>query len=202
MPLTRLTLCADMINKKHTSYKLLDVGCRTMDLKPLLNDCREYSGTDLLPPVEGVFQCDLEKKLPFKDRQFDVVTALDILEHLDNPHDALQELYRVAKKTVYIALPNMYYISFRKRFLFGGGISGKYTFHSYAVKDRHRWILSYDEAIAFIKKNSIQHQIRKKNILPVRGKTKWIMTPLEKLLAKLWPNAFVYGVLFEVTIDE
>lgn len=202
MALARLRLCAEQINQKHADYSLLDIGCRTKDLQPMLNGCSEYYGTDLLPPIEGVFQCDLEKKLPFKDGQFDVVAALDILEHLNNPHDALQELYRVAKKTVYIALPNMFYISFRKRFLFGGGISEKYTFHSYAVKDRHRWILSYDEAIAFIEKNSTQYKIRKTNILPVRVRTKWITMPLEKLLAKLWPNAFVYGVLFEVVINE
>ena len=98
MALTRLHLCAKQINKRHWNYNLLDIGCRTMDLKPLLAECYKYYGTDLLPPVEGVFQCNLENKLPFNDQQFDVVTALDILEHLNNPHDALQELYRVSKK--------------------------------------------------------------------------------------------------------
>ena len=202
MSMSRLSVCADLINKKHKNYCLLDIGCRTMDLKPLLKNCKEYYGTDLLPPVKGVFQCDLEKKLEFNNNEFDVITALDVLEHIDNPHGALDEFYRIAKKAVYISLPNMFYISFRIRFLLGGGISGKYTFHPHPVKDRHRWILSYDEAIKFIEQNSKQYKVNKIDIIPERGRTKYILGPIEKYLAKIFPNAFVYGVLFEVIIND
>jgi SAM-dependent methyltransferase len=194
-------MAADLINKSVDNYSLLDVGCRTMDLKPLLTSCREYLGGDLIPG-HGVVECNLEKPLPFSDKSFDVVTALDVLEHLDDPHTALKELLRVARNLVVISLPNMYYFSFRFNFLVGKGISGKYTFPAYPVVDRHRWILSYSEAIAFIKKNTLEYEVVYKDILPERGRTKWFSVPLQRLLAKLWPNLFVYGLIIRINTSE
>lgn len=201
MSLARLKITADLINEKHNDYSLLDAGCRTMVLKPMLNGCREYYGGDIMP-AEGVLECNLEQPLKFEDNQFDVVTALDVLEHLDHPHEAFHELCRVAKKTVIISLPNMYYISFRWNFLRGRGISGKYAFPLHPILDRHRWVLSYSEALAFIEENSKEHEANFKEILPVRGRTKLISEPIEKWLAKMWPNLFVYGALAEITISN
>jgi len=45
-------------------------------------------------------------ELPFKDSSFDLISALEILEHLDNPEKALKEIKRVAKKWVIISVPN------------------------------------------------------------------------------------------------
>ncbi|MDC5850443.1 class I SAM-dependent methyltransferase [Vibrio europaeus] len=201
MSMARLEMCAERINSKHKDYTLLDAGCRTMALKPLLNNCKEYFGSDLIP-AEGVLECNLEKPLPFEDNSFDVVTALDVIEHLDNPHGALKELMRVAKKSVIVSLPNMFYIEFRMRFLRGGGISGKYSFPAQPILDRHRWILSYDEAVTFIRENTKGSSVTSEMILPVRGKTKAIAEPTEKWLAKTWPNLFAYGVLFEITVEK
>ena len=197
----RIQKCANMINAKYKDYTLLDAGCRTKELKGYLINCKEYYGADL-SESDGVLACDLNKKLPFKDGEFDIVTILDVLEHLDNPHETLLELFRITNKALYISLPNMYYIEFRLRFLRGNGISGKYTFHPYPVKDRHRWILSYDEAIKFIEQNSKQYKVNKIDIIPERGRTKYILGPIEKYLAKIFPNAFVYGVLFEIIVDD
>ena len=39
-------------------------------------------------------KCDFEKEdLPYKDNTFDVVICLDVLEHLENPHKLLSELF-------------------------------------------------------------------------------------------------------------
>ena len=201
MSLSRLKMCADRINQHYDNYTLLDAGCRTMALRPLLSGCKEYFGTDIIP-AEGVLECNLEKKLPFKDGSFDVVTALDVLEHLDNPHGALKELCRVAKKAVLISLPNMHYIEFRIRFLKGNGISGKYIFPENPVVDRHRWILSYSEALAFVRANTMNFNVEHEMILPARGRTKYISEPIERCLAHIWPNLFVYGSLFEITLNK
>ena len=200
-PLARHTLCADRIDRKYHGYSLLDAGCRTRDLLPLLKGCREYLGTDLLPG-EGVLRIDLEKPLPIEDNAFDIVVALDVLEHLDNPHQALQELYRVAHKTVLISLPNIYYISFRWRFMLGRGLSGKYRFEPMPIADRHRWVLSHDEAVTFICHNSEDHHVDYVLITPVRGRTRLIAGPIEAQLARMWPNLFCYGILFEITLQE
>lgn len=200
MTLARLPMCAARIDRKHKDYVLLDAGCRTMALRSHLSGCKEYFGTDLIPS-EGVLQCDLEKELPFEDGAFDVVTALDVLEHLDNPHAAVRELCRVARKAVYISLPNMFYITFRKNFLLGRGISGKYSFHADPVADRHRWVLSTEEAIRFVYHNAGEHTVTHELIVPQRGRTRMISSPIERWLSRKWPNLFAYGVLFEIEIN-
>jgi ubiquinone/menaquinone biosynthesis C-methylase UbiE len=45
-------------------------------------------------------------KLPFGDKSFDLVTCLEVLEHLDNYEKALQEIRRVAKKHVILSVPH------------------------------------------------------------------------------------------------
>ena len=201
MSLRRLGMCADLINRHYDDYSLLDVGCRTMDLKPMLRGCREYSGTDFVPG-ENIFECDLEKGLPFEDDAFDVVAALDVLEHLENAHATLQEVFRVARKAAFISLPNMYYVSFRLNFLRGRGISGKYAFPPHRIADRHRWVLSYSEALEFVYRNATPHRVSHQMIVPARGRTRLISGPIEKWLGATWPDLFAYGVLFKVELDQ
>ena len=45
-------------------------------------------------------------KLPFRDKSFDMVYASHILEHLENPIEAVKEWNRVARKYVVINVPN------------------------------------------------------------------------------------------------
>ena len=43
--------------------------------------------------------------LPFPSRSFDVVTCLEVLEHLHDPTDAVRELARVARRAVVVSVP-------------------------------------------------------------------------------------------------
>lgn len=194
MSLQRIQMVSEIVNRETDPYTLIDVGCRTMDLKPHLINCKEYFGTDLVPQV-GVIECNLERPLQLADSQFDIVCALDVLEHVDNIHDAVAELFRIARKSVIISLPNMHYISFRMRFLMGRGVSGKYTFHPHKVLDRHKWILSYDEAYKFILQYANGHNVEIIPIIPNRRRTRLIVQPIERILARIWPNLFVYGLI-------
>ncbi|HIE10999.1 MAG TPA: class I SAM-dependent methyltransferase [Kiritimatiellae bacterium] len=45
-------------------------------------------------------------RLPFEDRQFDVVTCIEVLEHLADPISSLAELSRVARRFVVITVPD------------------------------------------------------------------------------------------------
>lgn len=200
--LKRLPMCADLINQNYTDYSLLDIGCRTMALRPYLKNCKEYCGTDLMP-AEGVIQCNLEEGLPqIKDNAYDIVVALDVLEHLENAHLVLKEMIRVARKAVFVSLPNMHYITFRKNFLLGKGISGKYGLPVDPILDRHRWVLSFDEAKAFVEQNAKPYKAETFRIMPARGRTKHVSVPVESFLADIWPNLFIYGSLTMIKKEQ
>jgi hypothetical protein len=130
------------------SGSVLDVGCRSRQLKDALpKETTDYLGVDLYPPADVVG--NLETGLPFDAASCNTVVALDVLEHTDDIHYSFAELCRVARNHVLLALPNLYEISGRKRFLLGQRISGKYGLPTDPPNDRHRWILSFNEALIF-----------------------------------------------------
>jgi len=45
-------------------------------------------------------------ELPFEDSNFELVATLEILEHLDTPEKALEEIKRVAKKWIIFSVPD------------------------------------------------------------------------------------------------
>ena len=51
-------------------------------------------------------QCDI-CKLPFKDNEFDLAIAEEVIEHLVNPGEGIKELCRVAKNVI-ITMPKMF----------------------------------------------------------------------------------------------
>ena len=85
--------------------KILDVGCGTGANLEMLANFGESEGVDVsddalefcrlknLKATKG-----LAEKLPFADESFDVVTALDVVEHLDDDIAGLKEMHRVLKK--------------------------------------------------------------------------------------------------------
>lgn len=44
--------------------------------------------------------------LPFEDKSFDVVTLLEVIEHLENPERAIREAIRVARRAVIASVPS------------------------------------------------------------------------------------------------
>ena len=178
-------------------YKsVLDVGCRDKTLKVFLKNDIAYQGIDFEDSQE-VIGSDLEKGIPFPDESFDVVFALDVLEHVDNAQFLFQEIIRVSKKEIVMALPNMYYWKFRLRFLKGKDISDKYIFHTYAQLDRHRWITSYNSALKFVKLNSgNEKMVIKKEFYQYKSK---LLKLIDKKLSGKFPNLFVHTVIFHIS---
>lgn len=52
--------------------------------------------------------------LPYKDETFDLVICTEVLEHLDEPKKALQELRRVSKKYLILSVPNEPWFTFQR----------------------------------------------------------------------------------------
>lgn len=137
--------------------RILDVGARSGLMKQALctkasRSHLEYCSLDLLPPANVI--SNLEAGLPFADHSFEVVLALDVLEHTDDIYRAFSELCRASKNYVVVTLPNIYEIRGRLRFLRGRPTSGKYGLPVYPKRDRHRWVLSYREAEIFVHHHS------------------------------------------------
>jgi ubiquinone/menaquinone biosynthesis C-methylase UbiE len=57
------------------------------------------------PRISGIHHYE-GYNLPFDDKSFDVVTCVDVLEHVENYHLFLDELLRVAKRVVFFSTPN------------------------------------------------------------------------------------------------
>ncbi|MGB7925010.1 MAG: class I SAM-dependent methyltransferase [Pyrinomonadaceae bacterium] len=93
-------------NLKEERPRILDVGCGTGANLELLGRFGEAEGVDVSPDalafcrargLENVRHGAAEK-LPYEDGAFDLVTALDVVEHLDDDVAGLREMRRVLRK--------------------------------------------------------------------------------------------------------
>lgn len=84
--------------------KILDVGCGTGANLEMLEKFGRAEGVDVSD--EALEFCrakglkahkGLAEKLPFADESFDLVTALDVVEHLDDDVAGLREMRRVLR---------------------------------------------------------------------------------------------------------
>jgi len=87
------------------AVRILDIGCGTGANLEMLSQFGEAEGVDVsddalefcrlkgLNAQKGLAEC-----LPFDDGTFDLTTALDVVEHLDDDVAGLREMHRVTKK--------------------------------------------------------------------------------------------------------
>jgi len=141
----KLTLMAKVF-QPYLQGDVLDVGCDRKFLNSFIKGKYVGIGMGGNPDIE----VNLEKGLPFEDRSFDTLVCMDVLEHLEEIHFVFDELCRVASKQIIIGLPNMYEWRFRLMFLLGKKISGKYGLPIENPPDRHRWLLSLEDAKIFV----------------------------------------------------
>jgi ubiquinone/menaquinone biosynthesis C-methylase UbiE len=55
---------------------------------------------------EGVFVCSSTYELCFKDKTFDMVLLSEVLEHLSEPENGIEEAKRVSQGYVLVTVPN------------------------------------------------------------------------------------------------
>lgn len=96
--LTFYTILKEMrLAKKFVQVKgrLLDIGCGSKPYQGLFNN-NHYFGLDLQPSVHTDIVASASC-LPFKNKAFNTVLLLEVLEHVPNPHQVLVEIHHVLK---------------------------------------------------------------------------------------------------------
>ena len=93
------------LGTRHSALKFLDVGCGTGANLEMLAKFGAAEGVDVSDDALEFCKAKglkahkgLAESLPFEDESFDVVTALDVVEHLDDDLAGLKEMRRVLKK--------------------------------------------------------------------------------------------------------
>lgn len=100
-----LQAIAQQIRNPKSEIRILDVGCGTGANLEMLAQFGEAEGVDVSDDALEFCKAKglkahkgLAENLPFEDASFDLVTALDVVEHLDDDLEGLKEMRRVLKK--------------------------------------------------------------------------------------------------------
>lgn len=123
------------------SKKILDVGSDYNSLKKIVGD--KVLGVDLYGEPDIKIDFEKEKLTRFKDGEFDLIVCTEVLEHLDNLHEMVDELFRVSNRYVIISLPNCLSIFAKWNIVFHTRIGKYYGLPFEEPEDRHRWLFSY-----------------------------------------------------------
>lgn len=96
---------ANDLRTANNDLRILDVGCGTGANLEMLKQFGESEGVDVSDDAlefcrkKGLkVHKGLAEELPFADETFDLVTALDVVEHLDDDIAGLKEMFRILKK--------------------------------------------------------------------------------------------------------
>lgn len=115
---------AGLISLEFTKAKILDIGCGGGLLTNFLaKEGHEVHGIDLSETSlnrakkkdetgKVVYQMASAYSLPYPDESFDVVSAMDLLEHVESPEAVIKEASRVLKKGGYF-----FFHTFNRNFL-------------------------------------------------------------------------------------
>ncbi|MEZ0346064.1 MAG: class I SAM-dependent methyltransferase [Infirmifilum sp.] len=130
MSLPRLSKALQLIKKNVKARTMLDVGCNNGELTEVIArhvGAEEVYGVDVdeealkMAMNRGikVHKVDVSTdKLPFSDNTIDLVTSMEVIEHLVNPDNMLQEIFRVLRRGGYLLLTTPNLASWINRALF------------------------------------------------------------------------------------
>ncbi len=96
---------------------ILDVGGSMSKLGEFTKNCK-ITTADVVKPADIIYD---GKKIPVKDKSYDVVTSIDVMEHIptDARADFAKELNRIAKEIIIISAPlgTKFHLEYEKKTL-------------------------------------------------------------------------------------
>jgi len=125
----RYTWARETIKKIATATsgaKLFDIGSRDEIFHKYCADLPvTYFGFDRQPLTANIRQWDIENRFPYEDGQADIITFLEVVEHLNNPWISIKNLADTLKPKGYLLLttPNPAWSNARINLLMKGQLS-------------------------------------------------------------------------------
>jgi ubiquinone/menaquinone biosynthesis C-methylase UbiE len=118
----------EKFNPSTKTLNHLDIGAGTGELIRLLQETKhgitssacDYTDSLMKLQDQRVDIVDLNKNvLPYQDMTFDIVTATEVIEHLENPRSFLRDINRVLKPSglLILSTPNVLNLNSRIRYL-------------------------------------------------------------------------------------
>lgn len=100
LPVNIMARFYDTYIKEYVRGKLIDLGCGKV---PLFEAYKDYITDNVCVDWENTahkseyldFECDLTKRLPFPDEEFDTIILSDVLEHIPQPDFLWKEIARI-----------------------------------------------------------------------------------------------------------
>ena len=92
--------CGEGILLHHIQDHLVGKNVLAIDIDPIEIETAQKNIPFVKLGVASVYD------LPFSDSEFDLVICCEVLEHLQNPDHALQEIWRVTTKYCILSVPN------------------------------------------------------------------------------------------------
>jgi len=166
---TSLKFVNDTLSK-NTNWKILDIGCgyRANKNASTIADIQDLSNFY----KERNFIKIEEKKLPFKDKEFDFVIASHVLEHVKDFEFFIKELERISTKG-YIELPSR--------------LSDNLVFEN---RNDHLWWITYDDV-----SNQVMISKRYQLIEP------FLTVSMGKMFEEMFRDSLILELFWEEKID-
>lgn len=117
---------SELANVDKSRVNLYDIGARDSVFKSYCNELNvTYYGFDLEPIDQQVRTWNLEDPFPYTDVKADIVTLLEVIEHLNNPWLCIKNLSHTLVKDGFLILttPNPAWSNSRLNLLFKGKLA-------------------------------------------------------------------------------
>ena len=177
----KLSFVKKYLSKISKKKKILDAGCgEGVIVEEFKKKGYDITGFDYNYSSKNVFKGDI-RNMNFKNNSFDIVLALDIIEHLNFEEQelAIAELKRVLKRKgrILLAIPNLAHFASRISFLFLGKLLRTSSI------ERHKGDRPIKEYLELLKKHGLKI-IRRKGLFPTM--------PISSILTFLFPLKVVW----------